>query len=85
MNSLPLLCIVHIGLHLAPLALSGGFRAARLPGHATHAARAVSSWVEKNLVPPLNRQALDWSVVLTIGRLCPIVPRDNIVVSNKYN
>jgi len=31
-------------------------------------------WVEKNPVPPANRQALDWSVVLTVGWLCPIVP-----------
>ena len=68
---------------------SGGFRAPRLPGQATPTARAVSSWVEKNSVPPLNRRALDWSVVLTIGRhtdgCCPIVPQDNIVVSNKHN
>ena len=42
----------------------------------------VSSWVEKNSVPPLNRRTLDWSVVLTIGRLCPIIPQDNIVASN---
>ena len=65
---------------------SGGFRAAMLPGQVTRAARAVSSWVEKNSVPPLiNGRALDWSVVLTIGRLCPIVLQDNIVVSNKHN
>ena len=64
----------------------GGFRAAMLPGQVTRAARAVSSWVEKNSVPPLiNGRALDWSVVLTIGRLCPIVLQDNIVVSNKHN
>ena len=65
---------------------SGGFRAARLPGQATRAARAVHSWVEKNSVPHLiNCRALDWSVVFTIGRLCPIVLQDNIVVSNKHN
>ena len=64
---------------------SGGFRAARLPGQATCAARAGSLWVEKNPVLPPNRRALDWSVVLTVGRLCPIVPQDNIVVSNKHN
>ena len=44
---------------------SGGFRAARLPGQATRAARAVGLWVEKYPVPPPNRQLLDWSVVLT--------------------
>ena len=60
-------------------------RAARLPGQATCAARVVCLWVEKNPVPPPNRQALDWSVVLTVGQLCPIVPQDNIVVSNKHN
>ena len=27
---------------------------------------------------PANRQVLDWSVVLTVGGLCPIVPQDNI-------
>ena len=53
---------------------SGGFRAARLPGQATRAARAVSLWVEKNPVPPPNRW--DWLVVLTVGRLCPIIPQD---------
>jgi len=57
--------------------ISGGFRAARLPRQATLTARAVSSWVEKNPVPPPNRRALDWSVVLTVGRLRPIVPQDN--------
>ena len=73
------------------LEYSGGFRAARLPGQATPAARVVSSWVEKILVPPLNCRALDWSVVLTIGyylsigRLYPIVHQDNIVVTNKHN
>ena len=45
----------------------------------------VSSWVEKNSVPPLNCWALDWSVVPTIGQLCPIIPQDNIVASNKHN
>ena len=64
---------------------SGGFRAARLPGQATRAVHAVSLWVEKNPVHPPNRQALDWSVVLTVGGLCPIVPQDSIVVSNKHN
>ena len=64
---------------------SGGFRAARLPGQATHAAHAVSLWVEKNPVPPPNRQALGWSVVLAVGRLCPIIPQDNIAASNKHN
>ena len=38
---------------------SGGFRAARLPGQATRAARAVGLWVEKNPVPPPNGRALD--------------------------
>ena len=64
---------------------SGGFRAAGLPRQATRMARAVGLWVEKNPVPPSNRRALDWSVVLTVGGLCPIVPQDNIVVSNKHN
>ena len=32
--------------------ISGGFRAARLPGQATRAARVVCLWVEKNPVPP---------------------------------
>ena len=64
---------------------SGGFRAARLPRQVTCAVGAVSSWVEKNSLPPPNRRALDWSVVLTVERLCPIVPQDNIVVSNKHN
>ena len=50
---------------------SGGFRAARLPRQATLAARAVNLWVEKNPVPPPNCRASDWSVVLTVGRLCP--------------
>ena len=35
--------------------------------------------------PPPNRWVLDWSVVFNVGRLCPIVPQDNIVVSNKYS
>ena len=65
--------------------VSGGFRAARLPGQATHTAHAVNLWVEKNLVPPPIRRALDWSVVLTVGEVCPIVPQDNKVVSNKHN
>ena len=39
----------------------------------------------ENPVPPPNCCALDWSVVLTVERLCPIVPQDNIVVSNKHN
>jgi len=64
---------------------SGGFRAARLPRQATCAAHAVGLWVEKNPAPPPNRQALEWSDVLTVGGLCPIVPQDNIVVSNKHN
>ena len=64
---------------------SGGFRVARLLGQATHAARVVGLWVERNLVPSPNCQVLDWSVVLTVGGLCPIVPQDNIVVSNKHN
>ena len=37
-----------------------------------------SLWVEKNLT-------VEWSVVLTVGRLCPIVPQDNIVVNNNHN
>ena len=45
----------------------------------------VSLWVEKNPVPPPNRWALDWSVVLTVGRLCPIVLQDNILVRKKRN
>ena len=64
---------------------SGGLRATRLPGQVTHAVRAVSLWVEKIPVPPPNCRALDWSVVLTVRQLCPIVPQDNIVVSNKHN
>jgi len=44
---------------------SGGFRAARLPGQATRAARAVGLWVEKNPVPPPNRRALD--CLLSLG------------------
>ena len=40
-----------------------------------HGVGAISSWVEKNLVIHL---ALDWSIILTIRRLCPIVPKDNI-------
>ena len=56
---------------------SGSFRTARLPGQATHAARAVGLWVEKNPAPPPNRQALEWSVVLTVRGLCPIVPQEN--------
>ena len=39
----------------------------------------------ENPVPPPNRRALDWSVVFTVRQLCPIVPLDNIVVSNKHN
>ena len=39
----------------------------------------------ENLVPPPNCRALDWCVVFTVPRLCPIVPQDNIVVSNKHN
>jgi len=58
---------------------SGSFRAARLPRPATHTASVVRS------SPSHNRRALDWSVVLTVGRLFPIVPRHNIVVSNKHN
>ena len=64
---------------------SGGFRVAKLPWQVTHAARMVGLWVEKNPVPPPNHQALDWSVAFTVGGLCPIVPQDNIVVSNKHN
>ena len=62
--------------------VSGGFRAARLPGQATRAARVVGLWVEKNPAPPPNRRALD---CLTVGELCPIVPQDNTLVSNKHN
>ena len=58
------------------LSSSGSFKAAKLPGQATCAVRAVGLWVEKNPVPPPNRQALDWSVVLTVRWLCPIVPQD---------
>ena len=65
--------------------LLGGFRVARLPGQVTCVARMVGLWAEKNLDPPPNCQALDWSVVFTVGWLCPIVPQDNIVVSNKHN
>ena len=65
--------------------ISGGFRAARLSRQATCAVCALSLWVEKDPVPPTSRRALDWSVVLTVRRLCPIVPQDNIVVSNKHN
>ena len=35
---------------------NGGFRAARLPGQATCAGRAVGLWVEKYPVPPPNHQ-----------------------------
>ena len=45
---------------------SGGFRAARLPGQATCAARAVGLWVEKYPVPPPNRQT-DLLSLLTDG------------------
>ena len=31
------------------------------------------------MVPPPNRRALDWSVVLTVGGLCSIVPQDSKV------
>ena len=45
--------------------------ASELPGYlgrqATCAACTVSLWVE-NPFPPSNRQALDWSVVLTVGQ-----------------
>ena len=43
---------------------SGGFRAARLPGQATHMVCVVNLWVrvEKNSVPSPNHQAIDWSV-----------------------
>ena len=64
---------------------NGSFRVARLPREATRVVHTVSSWVEKNPVPAPNHRALDWSVVLTVGRLCPIVPQDNIVASNKHN
>ena len=33
--------------------------------------RVVSLWVEKNLVPPPNRQALDWSVILAVRSSAP--------------
>ena len=46
-------------------------RAARLPGQATCAACVVCLWVEKNQVPPPNRRALDWSVVLLWGSSAP--------------
>ena len=59
---------------------SGGFKAARLPGQATCMVRTVGLWVKKNPVPPPNHRALDWSVVLTVGGLCPIITQDNIVV-----
>ena len=55
---------------------------ARLPGQATRAVRVVGLWVEKNLALPPNGRTLD---CLTVGELCPIVPQDNIVVSNKHN
>ena len=57
---------------------SGGFRVARLPRQATRGVRAVSLRLDKNPVPPPNCRTLVWSVVLTIGRLCPIVLQDNI-------
>ena len=59
---------------------SGSFRAARLPGQATRAACAESLWVEKNPVPFPNRRD-----AFAVRQLCPIVPQDNIVVSNKHN
>ena len=65
--------------------LYGGFRVARLPGQATCVAHAIRLWVEKNPVPPPNRRALDWSVVLIVERLCPIDSRNNTVVSNTHN
>ena len=59
-----------------------------LPGYSgrRHAWRTRSKLMggEKSGPSP-NRQGLDWSVVLTIGRLCPIVPQVNIVASNKHN
>ena len=57
---------------------SGGFRAARLPRQVTRGVHTVRLRVEKNPVTPPNCRTLVWSVVLTIGRLCPIVPQDNI-------
>ena len=56
---------------------SGSFRAARLPGQATCAARAVSFWVEKNPVPPPNRRALDWLLSLLSDGSAPS-PRKTI-------
>ena len=47
-----------------------------------HARRALGLWVEENLAPPPNRRALD---CLTVGELCPIVPQNNIVISNKHD
>ena len=52
------------------------------PGRPRHARRALGLWVEKNPAPPPNRRALD---CLTVGELCPIVPQNNIVVSNKHD
>ena len=43
--------------------VSGGFRAARLPGQATHATRAVSLAIGGEKSGPPNRRPLDWSVV----------------------
>ena len=70
---LQLVCVESVSMKVATkqpswrLIGSGGFRAARLPGQATCTARMVSLWVE-NPFPPPNRQALDWSVVLTVGQ-----------------
>ena len=47
-----------------------------------HARRALGLWVEKNPAPPPNCRALD---CLTVGELFPIVPQNNIVVSNKHD
>ena len=85
MASLLVLYDLAIVYSVESMRLSGGFRAARLPRQATRTARVVSLWVEKCPVHPPNRRALDWSVVLTVGRLCPIILQVNTVASNKHN
>ena len=64
---------------------SGGFRVAGLPGQVTHAVRAVGLWVEKIRSLPLTVKFFGLVIVFTVGGLCPIIPQDNIVISNKHN
>ena len=63
---------------------SGSFRAARLPRQATRGVRAVSLWSKKIQSLPLTVFRL-FCCPVTVRRLCPIIPQDNIVVGNKHN